>query len=458
VQKETFTSNVSTSSERELNARTRPAAQSIRILIVVLVVTLGLSLVTTPLNQVADPVRRSLSIDDVQFSFLLGALFAIPSIIMTVVGGWLADRVSRRLLLASAMLFWTGGAVWSAFATTYSELAIARLIVAAAAGIKFPVVMTWVSDAYPPERRGKAIGAVFVVIGIAPAIGATLSGLVLHASQQITLHSLPGLGVLEPWRLTVATLALLNFLVLPWIFGLPDLRRGADEIATAGTVTTQTQTPSVWLLAAIVLATALVTLADNANLAWLPTVLSRQFTFDAREVGFIFGLIVLLAGSLGPIIGGWLDGRIYRRHGPSGRLAACSGASLICAPLLGAFMSNNAQLLTGSLIISGTLTMLITTISFVALQGLLPPAHRGVGIGITQALNNLAAASAPTLVALVSAGLNAGAASLSHAVSLVTVTTFLATSLVCAACATALSRSNRFAESINPRVVGPEVE
>lgn len=411
--------------------------EAMAVLVTVLAVTVSLSLVITPLSQVADPVRKSFGIDDVQFSYLLGALFAIPSMIMTVAGGWLADRISRRKLLGAAMILWTGGAIWSALATTYIELASARLIVAACAGIKFPLIMTWLSDAYPPERRGRAIGAVFVFLGTGPAIGGALSGMVLHASQQGTFAGLPFIGALDSWRVALILLASINVLIVPWVFSLPDRRVAmADEGGREGV---HAHRYSLWLISAVVLATALLTLADNANLSWLPTVLSRQHGFDAQQVGFAFGLVVTCAGVLGPLIGGGLDGWIYKHRGNAGRMLTCAIATFVCAPLLAMFITQGAQAYIGALIVNGILTMLATTIGFVALQSLLPSDKRGVGIGLAQASNNLASASAPTVVAFVSQAEGASA-SLAHGVSTVTLTAFVGAAAFCAISAWSLGR------------------
>lgn len=420
--------------------------ESIALLAAIMAVTVTLSLVVAPLGQVADPVRKSLGIDDVQFSYLLGTLFAIPSMIMTVAGGWLADRISRRTLLATAMVAWTGGAVWSALAGSYYELAAARLIIAAAAGIKFPLVMTWVTDAYPPQRRGRAIGAVFVFIGIGPAIGGALSGVVLQAAQQGVFQGLPVLGSLEPWRIALILLASTNALVVPWVLALPDKRTASwdEELGAQAGVHHE---HSFWLLSVVVLSTAMLTLADNANLSWLPTILSRQHHLSAQEVGFAFALVVFVAGTVGPTLGGWLDGWIYERRGSTGRMLTCAVATLACAPLLASFVTGPTKVYLTALVGNGVLTMLATTVGFVVLQSLLPPNHRGIGIGIGQATNNLAAASAPTIVALMGASAPDSSTALGHGMSAVTFAAYCAASLCWVVSAVMLRRSSGTASS-----------
>lgn len=405
-----------------------PAA-SLRVLATMIVVTLTLSLATTPFGQVADPVRRAFGIDDLQFSMLIGMLFAVPSMVMSVAGGWLADRVARRRLLAVAVLTWTAGACGTALAQDYTQLAVARLLVAAAAGVKFPLAMTWLADAYPPAQRGKAVGAFFVVVGVGPAVGASISGLVLHAAQAGHFAGWPQLGGWEAWRQALFLLGLSNLLVLPAIALLRDIRPAREAAAEAAAALPGHQLP--WrLVAALIAGSALFALADSANLAWLPTVLSRQHGFDAQQVGFTFGAIALVAGSVGPVLGGLLDGWALRRLGSAGRLTCCAVLALLCAPCLAAFAGHSAMLLVGALVLGGLLSMMAMPLSFLAIQAALPPQRRGLGSGIANAANNLAAASAPTLVAAVSAGLNTGPAALGQGVAAVTVGTFLVISTI----------------------------
>ncbi len=399
------------------------------VLVVLIFVTITLNLAILPFGQVADPVRKAFGIDDIQFSLLLGALFAVPSMVMSVFGGWLADRLARSRLLVAAMAGWTIGALLCAFASSYQELAIGRLIVAASAGVKFPLAMTWISDAFPGERRGRAISAFFVILGIAPAIGASLSGAVLGAAESGALVHIPVIGSMEPWRVALALLALTSVLPMPFVAMLRDSRPRAAS-SDVDTSSGAGKFPVIPALA-MVAVSALLSMADTANLAWLPTVLRRQHAFDAQQVGYAFALITTVGGSVGPIGAGVLDGWIYRHYGNPGRLVACGIASLICAPLLLAFAGGNAQVLVGSLVVSGAISMAAGTFGYTAIQSLLPSSKRGLGTGMANAVNNLAQAAAPTMVAFVAGRLALGAASLGTGVAVVTVSAFLLIALLC---------------------------
>ena len=407
------------------------------VLAALIVTTVTLNLCIQPIGQVADPIRKAFGIDDVQFSFLLSALVAVPSTLMSVAGGWMADKVSRRRLLLAALLFCTFGACLCALATSYTQLAAGRLIIATSAGMHFPLAMSWASDAYSAAKRGRAVGALFVIFGVAPAISASITGLVLGATEAGHLTTLPLVGHLDAWRAALLVLALTSVPFLPWVATLRD-DRPARVAEAAGAVAAKASFPLVFA-AAMMAVTALLALADTANLAWLPTVLRRQYGFAAEQVGFTFALLTTIGGSLGPICAGFVDGWVFKRWGNAGRLAACGAAASISAPLLTAFTGNSSHVLLTSLMCSSVASMAAMTLAYTCIQSLLPSGQRGLGSGIANAANTLASAAAPTGVAFV-AGLSTGVGALGNGIATVTVSAFVLTAVLSFACARGAAR------------------
>ena len=77
--------------------------QAFAVVTAMVLVTLGLNLATLPMNLMVDPIRKTLGISDVQISLLLGAVGVVPFVLMSLIGGWLSDRLSRRRLLSVAI-------------------------------------------------------------------------------------------------------------------------------------------------------------------------------------------------------------------------------------------------------------------------------------------------------------------------------------------------------------------
>ena len=105
--------------------------------------------------------------------FLLTMAVVIP------ITGFLLQRFSpRQVYLASMTLFSTGTLI-SALSPGFPMLMAGRIVQAAGTAVMVPLLMTSVIRLVPAERRGATMGTITVVIAVAPAIGPTLSGVIL---------------------------------------------------------------------------------------------------------------------------------------------------------------------------------------------------------------------------------------------------------------------------------------
>ncbi|MTW88301.1 DHA2 family efflux MFS transporter permease subunit [Virgibacillus dakarensis] len=87
---------------------------------------------------------------------------------------------TTRQLFLSTMAVFTIGTTICAIAPTFSILLIGRLIQAIGTGLLMPIIFNVFLLIYPPHRRGKIMGIVGLVIMFAPAIGPTLSGIIVE--------------------------------------------------------------------------------------------------------------------------------------------------------------------------------------------------------------------------------------------------------------------------------------
>ena len=106
-------------------------------------------------------------------AFLLTMAVVIPTT------GFLIQRISTRRLYVIAMgLFATGTAI-AAIAPGFEVLLIGRIVQAGGTAIMLPLLMTTVMNLEPHETLGRRMGNISIVIAVAPAIGPTISGLIL---------------------------------------------------------------------------------------------------------------------------------------------------------------------------------------------------------------------------------------------------------------------------------------
>ncbi|BDR58060.1 MDR family MFS transporter [Xylocopilactobacillus apicola] len=105
--------------------------------------------------------------------------FMLVNGVMIPVSAWISTRVNSKILYISAMSTFLVGTVICYFAGSFQMLLAGRLIQGVAVGITMPLMQTIILTIFPPEKRGIAMGLGGLVIGLAPAIGPTLSGWVI---------------------------------------------------------------------------------------------------------------------------------------------------------------------------------------------------------------------------------------------------------------------------------------
>lgn len=93
----------------------------------------------------------------------------------------LVQWFTTRQMFLGAMIVFTIGTFISGISPNFSILLLGRMLQAAGTGLLMPVMMNTILLLYPPEKRGAAMGSIGLVIMFAPAIGPTLSGIILES-------------------------------------------------------------------------------------------------------------------------------------------------------------------------------------------------------------------------------------------------------------------------------------
>ncbi|MCW5717133.1 MAG: multidrug efflux MFS transporter [Bauldia sp.] len=106
-------------------------------------------------------------------AFLLTMATVIP------VTGFLLQRLNTRPVFILAMSLFSAGTLISAAAPGFEVLLVGRIVQASGTAVMMPLLMTTVMTLVPPESRGRTMGFISIVISVAPAIGPTVSGLIL---------------------------------------------------------------------------------------------------------------------------------------------------------------------------------------------------------------------------------------------------------------------------------------
>lgn len=116
--------------------------------------------------------------------------FLMVNGIMIPVSAYLSTKFPTKWLYITAMSTFLLGTVIAFVANSFEMLLIGRLVQALGVGVTMPLLQNIMLTIFPPAQRGRAMGLSGIAIGVAPAIGPTLSGWVIDNSGWRTLFGM----------------------------------------------------------------------------------------------------------------------------------------------------------------------------------------------------------------------------------------------------------------------------
>ncbi|MDR2799060.1 MAG: MFS transporter, partial [Bifidobacteriaceae bacterium] len=150
-----------------------------------------------------DLYKFNFSLTQFQEGFATSAV-VLGSAIMALLVGRLSDKFGRKKLLLAASIIFVFGAIGSAFATDFSTLCIARIVLGFGVGIASAVVPSYLSEVSPAQKRGP-IATLFQCMIIFGILLSYISSVFLYQGHEgLTPASYSGLD----WRLMLGSAAI----------------------------------------------------------------------------------------------------------------------------------------------------------------------------------------------------------------------------------------------------------
>jgi EmrB/QacA subfamily drug resistance transporter len=109
--------------------------------------------------------------------------YVLSYAVLLLTGAALGDRFGRKRMFIAGLTLFTVSSAAAALAPTIGLLIAARATQGVGAAIVTPLTLTLLADAFPPERRGIAIGVWSGISGIAVALGPLVGGGVVQLSS-----------------------------------------------------------------------------------------------------------------------------------------------------------------------------------------------------------------------------------------------------------------------------------
>ncbi len=305
----------------------------------------------------------------------LSTAFMLTMAVVIPTTGFLMQRLNTRTVFILAMSLFSTGTAIAAMAPGFGILLTGRIVQASGTAIMMPLLMTTVMTLVPPHSRGRTMGNISLVISVAPAVGPTVSGLILSvfdwrfifilvlpiAIAALALGAARVQNVTEPRKVPLDSLSVVlsafafggliyglsnlgeaasgNSVIAPWIpisaggvaLGLFILRqlvlqRGDRAFLDLRTFQSRGFTVSIALM--VILMGALF-----GTIILLPIYLQDVLLLEPLQTGLILLPGSALMGLLGPVVG-----RLFDKVGP--RPLIVPGTIVVSAALWSLAMFN----------------------------------------------------------------------------------------------------------------------
>ena len=336
--------------------------------VIVAILLAGATLVVlnqTLLSPAFPSIMADLQVDATTVQWLTSAYSLVEAIVIPL-SAYLVGRFPTRKLFIAGVSVFAIGSLLAAFAPFFGVLLLGRIFQAASTGVVMPMVFTVILLVFPREKRGSAMGIVSLVIGFAPAVGPSVSGLLVESIGWRSLFVLVAIlavviviaatiflksyGEFEPTSFDKPSVALCSLGLLGLLYGLATITSSSNIAVPVALIVVgaillvlfvrRQLSLEVPLLKVDVLKShryaivvALVALLQAALVGTgvlLPIYLQNLLGVSALETG----LIMLPGAVLGAIMG-FFAGRLFDRFGarrvaiPGALVSAIGGCGLV---------------------------------------------------------------------------------------------------------------------------------
>ena len=260
------------------------------------------------LSILLEAIKADLQLSDTELGLLSGLVFAIFYATLGIPIARLADRSSRRNIIAVSLAVWSLMTAACGLAQTFTQLMLARVGVGVGEAGAGPPSHSIIADLYPPDRRASAMAIYSLGVLLGGGLGVMIGGNVASLygwRAAMFVVGLPGLLLAVIVRLVM---------VEPRR-GLSDVDRVVEQSAhpslADGVASIWRSAPARHLIAAI----TLTSLVGYALTGWGPSYMQRSLGYSMREVANYVALPAALIGAASALIGGKLADRAARRRG-----------------------------------------------------------------------------------------------------------------------------------------------
>ncbi|HEY6254045.1 MAG TPA: MFS transporter [Candidatus Angelobacter sp.] len=267
-------------------------------------------------GAVVEPIRHEFNLSDTQIG-LINTAFTVLYGFVGLPLGRLADKISRKKLLAIGIVIWASLTASAKWVFNFPFLVAGRLGVGVGEAVCAPTATSWIGDLFPAERRAKPLALFMLGVPVGGALSFFFSGPIAYRYG---------------WRAAMVVAAAPALLLVPMLLMLREPQRGASEhrvAPPAGSVWQVLRIPTFWWIA---ISGALVNFNLYAIGVFMPAFFGRIHRLNVAQANIKSGIVYAIGGVLGGVIAGIWGDHVARRSA-NGRMLIAAGAALAAAPL-----------------------------------------------------------------------------------------------------------------------------
>jgi MFS transporter, Spinster family, sphingosine-1-phosphate transporter len=280
-----------------------------RLVIVLLVMSSLGAIDRQVITLLVNPIRESLHITDLEISLIVGAAVALSSTLFTLPAGVLADRVSRRGLIAGGALVWSVFTAACGSAGSFARLFLYRIGVGFGESVIQPCTLSMLRAALSPERRGRGFAVQSMGSMGGSAIALMIGGLAIGLIERSGIHRLPVLGDAQPWQVTLVLIGLLGLPAPLLMAAVREPPRG-EPTSSAPAADLRDALRLIWRRSGVYVPLLVfqlgMTLLSLSYAAWLAAMIGRTWHLSYAQIGTQVGLMMLAL----PPVGLWAVGHL----------------------------------------------------------------------------------------------------------------------------------------------------
>ncbi len=249
-------------------------------------------------------IKSDLDLSDTQIGFISGLAFTLFYATLGIPIARLADRFSRRKIIAIALAVWSFMTAACGLAQNFIQLAIARILVGVGEAGASPPSLSLISDCFPVASRARAISIFSLGAPVGILIGFSLGGwLTQHFSWRIALFSVGIPGIL-------LSLLVYRYLYEPERGAADGIKKPLDEVSIFEALKILLSSPAYRHLC---IATGFYTVLWLGVVQWIPSYFIRSFDLEISKVGTLLAVILSSSQIIGMLLGGQLADRLGTR-------------------------------------------------------------------------------------------------------------------------------------------------